>query len=240
MSEKNRSTSPPTARGYLSPTPPEPGFETGRRLLAECPEFTLYELHRRGGRKEIVRSEAVERAYWKATFRISDREVGSLGSEDQRIEWAAAVLKLAEYSNYHPLESLRRISGFASPLEGAVDAASALASTIGQNLKSLHEIDDIDKIHEVLEDCSARFKGAIRAYAASTWMLPDKRAKTRSSREEALITHAEMIFLHSHTRPTKSEIRKIVESLGISFSGKNAEAHWADSFNKAALGDLPL
>ncbi len=89
MSDGNR----PAFRGVLDSDWPEGFDDRGRRLLAECPEFRLYELYRQGGEKYLERSESLGKALMKASHSMNDAD----GTE-KRIAWAEALDCLARLS----------------------------------------------------------------------------------------------------------------------------------------------
>lgn len=219
-----------------------PGFgHAGRRLVAECEEFKLFEIGRPGGRLVVERSESVEKAYWRSALRLADTDKGT--SIDERIAWGIALVKLAEYTSLNA-PHLPPPSASGKPFEtedlenlgGSTPMMARLASTIGVKLC---EILAAPNPTIAIEDVAAQFRNAVRAFAAREWALPDTRSTKTLPFEAAMIIHAGAHFMHQRARPRKSEIRKELESVGFVRKGKNVEAHWIDAFNRAALQNLP-
>ena len=201
MSDGNK----PAFRGVLDSEYPEGFDDRGRRLLAECPEFRLYELFREGGEEYLERSESLEKALKKASFSINDAD----GTE-KRIAWAEALQCLAAMSlgTYH----------------GGLPLLNRLVETIGK------------EVAEMLTDEKGSPEKAAAAFKSALNSLTRKRFKT----ERLLILHAEGYFRVFRKRPTKTELIRQMEYLGICFHGKNARADtWPGKFILAGLGDLP-
>lgn len=220
------------------------GFDDeGKRLIAECPEFKLYELHKPGGPTFVVRSESVDKAYHKALFRIIDRRESSTTSENDRIVWAKALLSLADYTS-----SASKFSAPAYANSGSLDLKEAfqgnggmavarrLAFTIGQDMVAMLDSKDVKNS---IEDCAAAFKNALRAYACAKGLLSDERSIWNISKEYLIIVHAEIEFQRTRQSPTKENIRLMLENLGIKMPGKDPKGKWQDAFIRAGLGNLP-
>lgn len=135
MSDGNR----PAFRGVLDHEWPEGFDERGRRLLAECPEFRLYELFREGGEEHLERSESLEMALKKASLSMNDAD----GTE-KRIAWAEALQCLAGMSlgTYH----------------GGLPLLNRLVETIGKDVAEMLMDDKATP-----EKVSAAFKAALTA-----------------------------------------------------------------------------
>lgn len=106
------------------------------KLVAECPEFSLFETDER--RIYLKRSEKVERARWKYTCRIEDSE--KITSIDDRILWFKAIryIYYSEVSKERPEEVPIDI-----PLANLRDPsilANHITSLIGGALKKLVEL----------------------------------------------------------------------------------------------------
>ncbi len=220
------------------------GFdEESKRLIAECPEFKLYELYEPGGLTLVVRSESVDKAYHKAIFRIIDRKEASTTSENDRIAWAKALQSLADYTRSSPKFSAPAYAN-SGPLDlkesfqgnGSMAVARRLAFTIGQDLIAMLDSKDIK---DSIEDCAAAFKNALRAYACANSLLDDARSIWKVSSEYLIIVHAEIEFQRTRQSPTKANIRLMLENLGIKMSGKDPKGKWQDAFIRAGLEKLP-
>jgi hypothetical protein len=115
------------------------GFEkNGRRLLAECKQFHLYELYHEGGPRIIECSERIEKIRQRLFFTTNDAE----GSE-KRIAWSEALLRLTHMSQ--------------GKQGGDIPLAKRLADTIGK------EISDMLLDEKTVEECTATFKTALLA-----------------------------------------------------------------------------
>jgi hypothetical protein len=223
----------------MKPNLPE-GFDSnGRHLLAECPEFQLFELGKVGGDIIVERSPAVETAYWKCLFRIIDRDDQT--APEERMAMAYAVASLFQFT--------KSGNGFASPTYGETKPllsamegrggnalACRFAHTLGRRLVAMAESKDVKSS---IDDCAAFFKSALSAFAVSQDLIPDGRAKSKVRAPIALISTAESIFSCHRRQPSKSEIRASCELYGMKFKGKDQRGAWEDAFTKAGLGNLP-
>jgi hypothetical protein len=115
------------------------GFgKDGRRLLAECKQFRLYELYHEDGPQIIERSERIEKIWKRLFFGTNDAE----GAE-KRMAWAEALLRLSNMSQ--------------GKQGGDIPLAKRLADTIGK------EISDMLWDEKTVEECIATFKTALLA-----------------------------------------------------------------------------
>jgi len=202
-----------------------PGFsKDGRRLLAKCPEFRLYENYRIGGPRELETKPEIESATWRALFRIKGTHVGpwSEGTR-RRVEWAIALKKMMRFKD-------RGYTGSDAPLASAL--ARAFAPAIEKAISAPDLNEEIDKV-------STMFRDAMLALARERGRIKDNRAKRGIAVEVVLIWEAKDAFVQTRKRPRKSYLRKRLESLGFSPSKKKARADWDQWFQRASLDKLP-
>lgn len=221
--------------------PPDGFSQDGRRILAECPEFRLVELWKPGGEIIVERAPAIEAAYWKAVFRIIDRDDSS--TPEERLAVAAAVAALYQFTKSGngftnpafgsplPLDAMDSFEG-----RGGQSLACRFAHTIGRRLMVFPESEDVKGS---IDDCARIFKSALSAFAVSQGLIPDARTKTGLRLPIVIITTAEEVFRCHRRQPSKSEIQTACESRGLRFGGKDPHGRWADAFNTAGLGNLP-
>ena len=222
-------------KGTLLEASYPPGFdEEGRRLLAECPEFKLWEMYQPGGEQILERSPVIERAYHKARLRISGASDGA-SDPIERIAWATALSRLVEIARKSPPEPM--------PLEvflstdhnfhwpGNSATASKLAATIGKEI--LGVLNSADRADQKAEVCVGKFKNALNA------LIRDRACTAVRFTEYLLIIHAEGYFRSTMARPTKSDLIERLGFLGISYKGANAKAKWREKFANVGLGELP-
>ena len=202
-----------------------PGFDSGgRRVLAECPEFRVVELYKVGGETELETAPEIERAYWRAIFRIKGSHVGPWSDEtNRRIDWAIALKKMMRFKE-------RGYTGSDVPL------ARALSETLGPAIKNVLESQDIEG---GADGVSKMFRDAVLALAREDGKIKDGRAKLSIPSVAILIIEAQGIFQHLHARPTKSFLRERLEMIGYGIKGKDASARWRERFEQACLDKLP-
>lgn len=234
----NDPQSPPPPHGFLG-RPAVPGYESGRRLIAECDEFKLFEHHKPGGPRSVERSPQVEAAYLKAVFRKNDdREKTNSTKLELRLSWAAALRDLASFTDFNApalFESPPTAANICC-VEGSKHVAVSLARTIGARLISLSKESDIE---QAIEDCLPIFKAALLGYAREQSLIVDKKQQFRFSVDEAILMNAEALFYRTGERPRKSDVRDVLESIGYKYSPRNANTNWRKAFERVALGGLP-
>ena len=72
-----------------------PGFENdGKRILAKCPEFKLWELYHEGGPQKLETDEGIHRAEQKALLRIREAKDESWTDSGTRLDYSLALLTL--------------------------------------------------------------------------------------------------------------------------------------------------
>jgi hypothetical protein len=200
-----------------------PGFDDGRRLLIECPEFKLFERWPPGGQTEFEYAPEVESALFKSLFRINDKE-GALSSVEERIEIAKALLWLLRSSRGDKTEE-----EFA-PGCGAVGTRAA--RSVGALLQRNLEKGSFEDAAKVLGTC-------VRGVFAHEGRLPDRRSCTGLPIEAALIYHLRLHASINRVRPSKRDLIEWLKPIGLSHRGKDSASKWRASFDKAALSALP-
>lgn len=214
----------PLPRSLLTVEYPQGFGEDGRRLLAKCPEFQLYELYEEGGPTELVTRPAIERALWRAIFRIKGPHTGPWSEEtNRRIDWAIAFKKMMRYQE-------RGFTGSDVPLAQAL--AKAMAPEISKVLSSKEARGEADKV-------ATMFRDAILALAREAGAIRDYRAKLKISTEALLIWEAQGTFMHTRKRPRKSYLRERLMALGLRPPKKKEAADWREWFARAGLDKLP-
>jgi hypothetical protein len=222
-----------------------PGFEDGgRRILAECPEFKLWELHHEGGPQQIETAPHLEAAQWRHFFRINDDGHISTTKQRDRMALALALCRLRDYTNTGDFQGAA--FGDPSPLpidlcitgQGGAAVAARLAHTIGRKLADIAEATPNDA-QILADDLKASFDNALRAFLVSNGKTPDRRRKGWKPLTPHLIQSALLIFREKRRSPSKSEIRDELEKSELKFTGKDVAGKWRDAFNKAGLSDLP-
>lgn len=237
----------------LEPHAP-PGFaEDGRRVIAEFPEFRMIEQWAPEPYENtftVELSEELEAARWRGLFRIIDktcdgtkRKAGAATTPEERMAWAFSLVRLAAFTQSCGPDLDDPALGKAGPLQfpalhgtGGYATAARLAHTIGRRLTAFENSGDIE---DAINDAAAAFKNALRAYAAASGFLHDRRATWKISRETVLIQEAVSEFTLTRKRPDKETLRQRIESAGMRFAGKDQAGKWEDCFSKAGLGKLP-
>lgn len=213
-------------RTLLSDIKYPPGFDSdGRRCLARCPEFAVFELFAAGGKREIELSAPVERALLRAMFRVNSTWLAE-EETDRRIDFALTLRKLRRFGVWReePLPA------------GSVPLARAVSRTIGEEVATALDAEDVK---DAVEKAAARFKNALLAVAREEGRLPDGRSKHPFPRVAELIWSAKAYFFYSLIRPKKSELRQQMEKRGLGYAGRDSNAKWREAFHAAALQDLP-
>ena len=219
---------PSAMQGFLGRVSP-PGFEKGRRLLAECPEFKLWEMYKPSGEQILESSIAIETAYHKERLRINDAS-----DPIERIAWATALSRLAGVAHAFPDEPMPLEVFFSYDYNfkwpGNAATATKLAATLGKEILGvLNSADSKQKA----EECVGKFRNALDA------LIRERSAKAVFCTEYLLIIHARNHFKVYKERPQKSLLREQLEKIGISYKGKNVKAKWREKFSNAGLGELP-
>jgi hypothetical protein len=203
-----------------------PGFNSqGRKVLAECPEFRIVELYREGGERVFEFAPEVEKALWKSLFRIKGTSSGPWGEGAAfRIEMAIALKKMIRFKN-------RNYQGGDAIL--ARELTMALCPLVEAALRSENPEGEAEK-------AGKSFRDAVLALSRDAGIAKrDGRAKMGIPAEAVLIWEAQGAFQHHLVPPKKSYLRKRLERIGYSISGKDAKKRWDDRFERAALSGLP-
>ena len=201
------------------------GFENdGKRLLAECLEFKLWELYREGGPQEIETSGRIQRAERKALFRIKGALDGSWGKEEEifRVNRAMALFCLVRFKEL----------GFE---EGALPTAKRMAESFVPLIESVLNSSDPK---EEAEKAGAKFRDALLALARSADKIKDGRS-SHVKAEAVLIWVARGQFEYRRERPTKSMLKERLELIGYGIKGKDSAKRWEVRFENAGLENLP-
>lgn len=190
------------------------GFVDGRRLIAQCPEFSLYEMYKPDGPLRTEYSRPVRAALSRALFGINDAD-----GREGRLELASALERLAAYA---------RNTDCGVFSEGCAVVGRELGLTLGKMLAAAFDAPDHDRR---INQCVVAFKGALRAIGTGRF--------TSKPRLAFLIWHAETIFRSTGLRPTKLQLRTTLENCGIRYHRSDARAKWRELFEKAGLANLP-
>lgn len=223
-----------------------------RKIIAECPEFTLYEEEQktvirhssykkfsRTGRtpkarvqtKETVKkvlivesSPNVEHALWRSLLGINSR-----GNADARQRLAMALQDLM----------LHRAGNFTGD---SADLLERLSDTLGEVLINAFNIGTATKPKAV----STALKQAIESLASANaqinrcrTLLPLPGDRSPGAWTWIIQYTAKSIFRETRKRPTKTQIREKLESEGWQFKGHNKEEDWYRVFQSAGLNNLP-
>ena len=211
----------PMPKSLLDFEYPEGFDETGRRLLAHCREFKLYELYKIDGPTELITAPKIERAMLRSLLRINNSF--EKGDTDERIDLAVAFLKIWRFKK-------RGCKGSEVPLARGV--GEVLGSAMSKVLRSSDCANAADIIGK-------KFRDAVLAVARYEGKIPDKRSKTKAGAIAVLIWEAQDLFKHLKTRPRKSHIIQQLEYLGYGIKGKDAKKRWEIRFSSAGLDRLP-
>jgi hypothetical protein len=196
---------------------PEGFDETGRRLLARCPEFKLYEHYKIDGPTELITAPKIERAMLRSLLRINNSF--EKGDTDERIDLAVAFLKIWRFKK-------RGFKGSAVPL--AREVGEVLGSAMSKVLHSKDCANEADIVGK-------KFRDAVLAVARYEGKIPDKRSKKKVGAVAVLICEAQGQFQHQRTRPRKSHLIGRLEAIGYQADRKE----WEDIFFFAGLDQLP-
>lgn len=196
---------------------PEGFDETGRRLLARCPEFKLYELYKIGGPTELITAPKIERAMLRSMLRINNSF--EKGDTDERIDMAVAFLKIWRFKK-------RGFKGSEVPL--AREVGEVLGSAMSKVLRSKDCANEADIVGK-------KFRDAVLAVARYEGKIPDKRSKKKIGAVAVLICEAQGQFQHQRTRPRKSHLIERLVAIGYQADKKE----WEDIFFFAGLDRLP-
>ena len=198
-------------QGFLAQARPA-GFESGKRLIAECPEFRLWELYRPGGPEVLERSPLVEEAFQKARFGIY-----KAGNHVRRIELALALECLARMA--------RRLEQ-GDDIEGCRQVCEVLARTLGR------------EIADVADGCKT--SDPLNLIKSSLAAVSQERPTEEMPTEFLLISAASFLFAASRIRPTQAALKEALKAaFGREYLGKNSAKTWAEKFSLAGLEALP-
>jgi len=211
----------PLAKSLLDFKYPEGFTERGRRLLARCPEFALYELYKVGGPTELVTAPPIERAMLRSLLRINNSKNNA--DTDERIDLAVAFLKIWRFKK-------RGYKGSEVPL--AREVGVALGSSMSKVLRS----SDCTNVADII---GKKFRDAVLAVARYVGKIPDKRSEKKVGAVAVLIWEAQGQFQQLRARPKKSHLIKRLEAIGYGISGKDVKEKWNDRFIFAGLDRLP-
>jgi hypothetical protein len=224
MPAKKKKTTPsmwpmsiPMPKSLLDIKYPEGFDESGRRLLARCPEFALYELYKVGGPTELVTALPIERAMLRSLLRINNS--CEKGDTEERIDWAVAFLKIWRFKK-------RGYKGSEVPLAQVV--GDVLGSAMSKVLRSSDCANEADIVGK-------KFRDAVLAVARYEGKIPDKRSPKKVGAVAILITEAQCQFEFLRTRPKKSHLIQRLDQIGYQADKKE----WADRFIFAGLDRLP-
>jgi len=234
-----KSKFPEAIAGFLAPS--YPYYEGGFRIVAECPEMRLIQHRNPDGPIEVELSNDLIRLYFKSAMGFNDSASSTLWQE--RLGIGAALHGLSRFTeaNLAPLRAIKRpdrltpdeINGAAA---NSVPTAVALGATIGLAIQALHSSDDPE---QGVRELVAAFESGLRGWARYHGLLKDGRRRDRP-RPNDLIEMAMVAFQIAQARPSKREVRKLVEKVSeLTLRGKNASSKWTDLFNSAGLSDLP-
>lgn len=211
----------PMPKSLLDFKYPEGFDESGRRLLARCPEFALYELYEIGGPTELITAPKIERAMLRSLLRINNS--CEKGDTEERIDWAVAFLKIWRFKK-------RGYKSSEVPLARVV--GDVLGSAMSKVLRSSDCANEADIVGK-------KFRDAVLAVARYEGKIPDKRSKKKVAAVAVLILEAQGQFKQLRTRPKKSHLIKRLEAIGYGISGKDVKEKWNDRFIFAGLDRLP-
>jgi hypothetical protein len=220
MKKKPRKSSPQRVAGLtgslLGNWPP--GFEDGgRRLLAECPEFKLFELYCIGGRQIVESSTTIEEAEMGVLMRIKEVSRGEWGKRAlKRILAARAISRLIEYKKVTSL-----MSDFLVP-----------------ELEKAYSLKNPEALKKAARNIGTMVEDAVLANLRRDGLIPDGRA-THLPAPAVMIWVAQSQFVDTKKRPTKSYVKRRMEEIGYTINGKDSAARWRERFMKAALDELP-
>ena len=203
-----------------------PGFENGgKRILAECPEFKLWELYHEGGPTELETDARIQRAERKALFRIKGALDGSWGKEEEifRVNRAMALFYLVRFKEL----------GFE---KGALPIAKRMAESF---VPLIEEALNSDDPQCAAENAGKSFRDAVLALARQAGKIKDGRARFSVKAEAVLIWVAQGQFEYRRERPTKSMLKERLELIGYGIKGKDSAKRWEVRFENAGLENLP-
>jgi hypothetical protein len=200
-----------------------PGFENdGRRLLAECPEFKLWELYHEGGPQKLETDEGIQRAEQKALLGIRDPKNNDGDDPSIKINRALAL---------HFLLRFKELGCW----EGALPTAKRLAESFVPLIEEVLRANDEEEANEVAERAGKSLKTAI--------LTLRRKVKKKSSQKfpaaALLIRLAQGSFQYTQKRPRKSELQNEMERLGYPFNGKDSTGKWRALFQIVELDKLP-
>ena len=213
---------PEWSRSLIS-DPWPPGFEDGgRRVLAWCDEMTLYELYRPGGEREIVLAPEIERILWRHLFRIKDS--WDVKDRDRRVARAMAIKRL----HYFTVNRHRK-----GERVGSVQAAQALAESLGEEID---QVINSDNIETSAEKFGSRVAECVKALAREQGRLPDLRTnKDRTPAPAMLILEAQSQFMLHVGKPPREVLIYWMEWRGYLPPENDRAGYWNDTFRKAGL-----
>ena len=200
-----------------------PGFEDGgRRVLAKCDEMTLYELYRPGGEQEVVLAPEIERILWRHLFRINDS--WETKDRDRRVSLAMALYRLHHFTVH------RHRKG---EMIGSVQAAQALAESLGEEIDRVINSDDIETTARKFGSLVAE---RVKALAREQGRLPDLRTnKDRIPAPAMLILEAREEFMVHVGKPPREVLIYWMEWRGYLPPKSDRAGYWSDIFRKVGL-----
>ena len=205
-----------------------PGFEDdGRRVLAKCDEMTLYELYRPGGEQEVVLAPEIERTLWRHLFRINDTfDFGSFERKDRDRRVARAIaLKRLHHFTVRRHRKGERI--------GSVQAAQALAESLGEDIDQAIKSRDIEKAAQRIGN---RVADCVKALAREQGKLRDGRTKKdRIPVVAKLILAAQEEFMLCGGKPPREVLMHEMKRLGYRYSCNDSAGRWKETFLRAGL-----
>ena len=205
--------------------------------LEKCEEFCLY---RKPDGFITIRSNAVQMAYWKARFVISEADRKERTVED-RVRLALALRRLALYTRFS-LPQGDDDDGWAIPL--IRELAETLGQLVSQAIDESRQTDDQakptddqEKRNDAVNRCANIFRDALDD------VVKEREGKggkgKRKLRIRTLIELATCFFQAERRRPTKSRLREEMAKLGLAPKSKNLKSDWRGLFTSAGLGGLP-
>jgi len=198
------------------------GFENGgKRLLAECPEFKLWELYHEGGPQVLETSEEIKTAEYKALWHSRDKD------DDEPIS-----IRIDRCIALHYLLRFKEL-GYS---EGGVPTAKKMAETFMPLIEEALKADNTDQATTAADRAGNKLKGAILTLRRK---MERKQSEKRFPAKVLLIRLAEGSFQYSKVRPRKSELQQNMEMLGYTFGGKDSAGKWRELFETSKLENLP-
>jgi len=261
MTARAKKTTVTKARQATTPAQDEvPATKPERKLLAQCPEFSCYEVPSDEPEEPgmptpppyqlIEATPKINEAMLKADMRITD--AGDESTKGERLRLAETLRTLAEFTAGHGTDEKALLSDLSATLGKMVlSVMETPTKTRRVSPERKREVaylsEDPEKPADVCHSPRDTFKSAeVAAVAlgakvggAVTSIARWKFTPQGWNRIRAIIFEAKSIFRETLTRPTKFQIRLTLEDDGYLLTGNDANERWEDAFQNAGLGKLP-